>query len=90
MDSSVDAAHNVADPPRLILILALRTGAIQAKSVDDIITKALNRKDRVVQRAHPVSYTPLPTKRQSVTWHSTFWIRSVPKESLENTASRWR
>lgn len=53
MDSSVDAAHNVADPIKLILILALRTGAVQANSVDDMVTKVLNRKDRVITWAHP-------------------------------------
>lgn len=53
MKSSLDASHDVAAPHKLILTLALRTGALQAESVNDMITKMLNRKDRGVQWAHP-------------------------------------
>jgi len=45
MDSSVDAPHNIADPLKPILTLALRTGTIQVGSDYDMITKTPKRRD---------------------------------------------
>lgn len=53
LDSTLDPKHNSLDPVKLLLALALRTGAVKATSIDQLITDTLARSDRTVQWAHP-------------------------------------
>ncbi|KAK6002407.1 hypothetical protein QM012_002045 [Aureobasidium pullulans] len=53
IQSSLDPKLNTTDPIKLVLLLGLRTGALQARSIQEVINTALTKQDGLVQWAQP-------------------------------------
>ena len=53
LDSALDPLHNTLDPVKMVLALALRTGAVEATTIDQLITTTLACPDRTVQWKRP-------------------------------------
>lgn len=53
LEALKDAANNIICPVRLLLIVALRLGGVQAVTIDEVLRKAAARNDKTVQWVHP-------------------------------------
>ncbi|THV86826.1 hypothetical protein D6D29_01203 [Aureobasidium pullulans] len=52
-NSAMDSCYNVMDPVKSAVVMALRTGATVATSIDELMEQTLARSDRTVRWAHP-------------------------------------